>query len=332
MAGSMGRNVWEPCTRYIPRSFKVILRVMAYNLPGVSDYLSLGTGGSGTSARYYYSVWLRHLVMAFKNGIPEFPEVIAELGPGDSLGVGLAALLSGARRYYAIDVLPHVDIEKNKQFFEELIALFQNIEPIPGETEFSKVYPGLDCYDFPSQILSRNRLAESLDAARLASIREELSHLNDDSNTYLSYITPEQGKALINRDFLDLILSQAVLEHVEDLEENYRHMSAWLKPGGLMSHTIDFSCHGSANEWNGHWGYSDFLWKLMQGRRKYWLNRCPYSSHMQAIQKYNFSINYEKKYTSSISIKREQLASRFKNISEDDFNTRGVFFQCRKLL
>jgi hypothetical protein len=332
MSVSWIRTIWEPCTKYIPRSFKVILRVIVYNLPGISYYLSLGTGGSGFSARYCYSVWLRHLVMVSQNGISGFPEVIAELGPGDSLGVGLAALLSGARRYYAIDVLPHVDVEKNKKVFDELIALFQNREPIPGETEFPRVYPGLDCYDFPSHILSRDRLAESLDPGRLASIREELFHLNDNRNIHLSYITPEQGKGLINRDFLDLLLSQGVLEHVEDLEENYRNMSTWLKPGGMMSHTIDFSCHGSAKEWNGHWAFSDFLWKLMQGRRKYWLNRYPYSSHRQAIQKYNFSICYEQKYTSPLSIKRKQLAPRFKNFSEDDFNTRGVFIQCKKLL
>jgi hypothetical protein len=307
------------------------LRVIAYNLPGIAYYLSLGTGGSGTSARYYYSVWLRHLVMAFKNGISRFPEVIAELGPGDSLGVGLAALLSGADRYYGVDVLPHADVEKNKIFFDELIALLQNQEPIPGETEFPNVYPKLDCYGFPSQILSRDRLAASLDPSRLAAIREELSHANDNDNSFLFYLTPEQGKHLIVPNSLDLFLSQAVLEHVEDLEENYRHMSAWLKPGGMMSHTIGFHCHGAAKEWNGHWAYSDFLWKLMQGRRKYWLNRCPYSSHLQAIQKYNFSICYERRFTSPLSIKREQLAPRFKYLSEDDLNTWGVFLQCLKL-
>jgi hypothetical protein len=243
----------------------------------------------------------------------------------------LAALLSGARRYYAIDVLPHVDLEQNKKFFEELIVLFQNREPIPGEAEFPRVKPRLDCYDFPSQILSRERLAASLAPDRLASIREELSHLDDAGNTHLFYITPAQGKELFRRESVDLVLSQAVLEHVEDLEENYRNMGAWIKPGGMMSHTIDFSCHGAAQEWNGHWAFSDFLWKLMQGRRKYWLNRCPYSSHWQAIQRNNFSICYEQKYTAPLSIKREQLAPRFKNLSEDDFNTRGVFLQGKKL-
>src|SRR5689334_3926898 len=55
----------------------------------------LGTGGS-SSARYCYSVWLRHLSMAARLGLNTDPKDVAELGPGHSIGVGLAALLSGA--------------------------------------------------------------------------------------------------------------------------------------------------------------------------------------------------------------------------------------------
>ncbi len=55
---------------------------------------SRGTGGT-ISARYCYSVWLRHLCVARDYGLPTQPSVIAELGPGDSIGSGLAGLLTG---------------------------------------------------------------------------------------------------------------------------------------------------------------------------------------------------------------------------------------------
>src|SRR5215813_2064256 len=66
---------------------------------------SLGTGGGAQSARYCYSVWLRHLLHASANRLNVDPVHVAELGPGLSLGIGLAAILSGVERYYAFDVV-----------------------------------------------------------------------------------------------------------------------------------------------------------------------------------------------------------------------------------
>ena len=43
--------------------------------------------------------------MAYKNGLLYQPTTISELGPGDSLGIGLAGLISCANRYYALDVV-----------------------------------------------------------------------------------------------------------------------------------------------------------------------------------------------------------------------------------
>ena len=38
---------------------------------------------------------------------------------------------------------------------------------------------------------------------------------------------------------MDFLYSQAVLEHVEDLDNTYKAMQKWLKPSGFISHTID---------------------------------------------------------------------------------------------
>ena len=37
---------------------------------------------------------------------------IAEIGPGDSIGVGLLALLLGVEKYYAFDVVKFANVEK----------------------------------------------------------------------------------------------------------------------------------------------------------------------------------------------------------------------------
>jgi len=80
--------------------------------PSISKYVGKGTGGTD-SARYCYSVWLRHLVMAKKNDLNPYPKIVAELGPGDSIGIGLAALISGCEKYYGFDVVEYANIERN---------------------------------------------------------------------------------------------------------------------------------------------------------------------------------------------------------------------------
>ncbi len=90
---------------------KALLSGLASWLPG---YDVARTTGGTDSARYCYSVWLRHLVLAASSGRLQagVPRIVAELGPGDSVGIGIAALLSGAERYYALDLLPYSDLRR----------------------------------------------------------------------------------------------------------------------------------------------------------------------------------------------------------------------------
>jgi len=68
---------------------RTLLGGIASYIPELYALFSRGTGGT-ISARYCYGVWLRHLVMAHENGLSIQPDTIIELGPGDSLGIGLA--------------------------------------------------------------------------------------------------------------------------------------------------------------------------------------------------------------------------------------------------
>ena len=121
---------------------------MATYIPGLRRMTGRKTGGT-ISARYCYAVWLRHLSMLHRSALRTTFETVAELGPGDSLGIGLAALLSGAQRYLALDVVRYADSTRNLQIFEELLALFRDHAPIPDEAEFPLVRPLLPSYAFP---------------------------------------------------------------------------------------------------------------------------------------------------------------------------------------
>ncbi|MGD2080117.1 MAG: methyltransferase domain-containing protein [Nitrospirota bacterium] len=297
---------------------------MATYVPGLEKLTVRNTGGT-VSARYCYSVWLRHLVTAHENGLPASPEVVAELGPGDSLGIGLAALLSGAEKLYALDLVRYAADERNILIFDELVELFSEREAIPNDDEFPKVKPHLGAYEFPSKVLTGECMNKVLSKDRVAGLRESLARMRSGEEGRISYFAPWGDTDVIRQESVDMVFSQAVLEHVENLEDTYRALNKWLKPGGFMSHQIDFKCHGTAEEWNGHWALGKLRWKLIKGRRRYLINREPLSTHLGLMEKSGFEILCKKRIRNNSSVDRAALAPRFRDITDDDLNTSGAF-------
>ncbi len=305
-----------------------LIHGLATFLPGVNKYFTKGTGGTD-SARYCYSVWLRHLVMAKNNGLNPYPEVVAELGPGDSLGIGLMALLTGSEKYLAFDIFEYANIERNLKIFKELVAILKHKADIPGDDEFPDVKPRLDNYAFPVDIFTDSKLKEALLDSRIEKIRNSIINPTE-KNSMIKYKVPWFDSSVIDKESVDMIYSQAVLEHADDLENTYKAMRLWLKPNGFVSHQIDFRCHGTSNEWNGHWMYSDFTWKLIRGKRPYLLNRAPHSTHLQLLKKENHKIVCDTTVTQNSNIKKDRLNPRFRDLSNSDLTTSGAFIQAVK--
>ena len=299
-------------------------------LSGLSTYLPWfdrkGFTGGTDSARYCYSVWLRHLILGWYGRAAgnTVPGVVAELGPGDSIGIGLAALLSGAEKYFALDLVPYSALAKNLEIFDELVALFSVRAPIPDESEFPFLFPKLQRYDFPVQLLGAERLGKSLASQRLAKIRSSIEN-SEGRESMISYRAPWNAPEVIDEGSVDFIFSQAVLEHVDDLGGVYSAMRQWLRPGGVMTHQIDFKSHGKANAWNGHWTYEDIVWKAIVGRRAYLLNRQPHSVHLQHLVQSGFRILEDVAFRSESHLERGHLAAKFRALSEEDLTTSGAF-------
>jgi hypothetical protein len=303
------------------------IKGIATFIPGLYKFLSKRRTGGTDSARYCYSVWLRHLVMAYKNGLCVPPRVVAELGPGDSIGIGLSALLSGCRQYFALDAVDYASKQINLEIFEELIDLFHRREPIPDNNEFPKVKPELGNYSFPQSILTKEHLSRALNNERLKLIKIailEKGNQNDDSN-FVKSIVPWNDQHAFKPETVDMFYSQAVMEHVNDVYAAYRSMYYWLKPGGFMSHQIDFKSHGLTKQWNGHWTYPDSIWKLVVGTRPYLLNRYPCSYHLEAVTRLGFEVAFEKRVRAATGVARKNLATKFRNFSDDDLTTTDIF-------
>jgi SAM-dependent methyltransferase len=300
---------------------KALLSGAATYIPG---YRAMRRTGGTDSARYCYSVWLRHLVLA-NRASPSLgiPRVVAELGPGDSIGIGLAALLCGAEKYFAFDVVAYPDLRGNLAVFDELIELLRRREPIPGGDDFPSLQPLLQELEFPAYLLDDSRLAASLAPARIAMIRTAIENAGE--NSCIVYRAPWTDDSVIQNGTIDMIYSQAVLEHVVDLPAVFGAMRRWLKPGGVMSHQIDYRCHGKADTWDGHRTFSDLAWKLVVGRRPYLLNRVPHSEQMRLLRAAGFDVLAETAERSPPGATRGQLATRFRHLSEDDRSTSGAF-------
>jgi hypothetical protein len=289
---------------------------------------SIGTHGTN-EARYCYSVWMRHLSLAAANGLNANPKAVAELGPGDSIGIGIASVLTGVERYYAFDVVAHANTPRNLQIFDALVELFRARADIPNGEEYPRVGPTLPDYRYPIDLLGAERMAAALEPRRLARIRESIQH-TDSRESMIQYRAPWSTSEAVERGALDMVFSQAVLEHVDGLPEVYRAMYAWLKPGGYMSHQIDFKCHNSAREWNGHWTYGDFMWSLVRGKDVWLINRLPYSAHLRLMKSSGFQVVGEQLVTKESRVKRHHLAPMFRNIPDRDLTTTDAFVQAVK--
>ena len=286
-----------------------------------------GTGGTG-SARYCYTVWLRHLIMAARHHLHVPPTTLAELGPGDSIGIGLAALLTGVTRYIALDVVSHASTPRNLQIFDELTNLFMTRSDLPGDDEFPKTRPRLESYTFPRAILSEEHLAKALAKNRVRQIGNAVAALAESppvADAMIRYVVPWHEEQVVVENSVDMILSQAVLEHVVSLDHTYRALLSWLKPSGFMSHCIDFSCHEANIPWNSHWAHSDLVWRLMRGRRPYTLNREPHSKHVRLMHSLGFEVDCDLCTEDRSGLPREAVNRRFARLSDRDWATRNCY-------
>jgi SAM-dependent methyltransferase len=297
-------------------------------VPG-GRYLSERNTGGTDSARYCYWVWLHHLILARQHGLAENPRVVAELGPGDSLGAGLAAVLSGADRYYAFDIVSYADVETNLRVLEELVDLYAQRSPVTGEG--FRWSPMFELDRFPEDSVSEVQVERALAAERLDAVRGAVQRLGKEHGGVVVAYEPSWLRADVGpSEQPHIIFSQAVLEHVDDLRTTYEAMFRWLAPGGFISHEIDFRSHDYARAWNGHWTYPEAAWALIRGRRRFAINREPLSTHLRLIEGVGFRIVNVKRLVSESTIPQRRLAARFRSLSEEDLTTRTALIQAVK--
>lgn len=302
-------------------------------IPGVAP-LSIsrnpGAAGGTASASYCYGVWMKHLALAGSRGMAGVPRSVLELGPGASIGTGLAALMSGAQRYVGLDTVRHLSHEANLAVFWELARLFRARAPRPRA--------GFPCFDefldarlFPGAILDERRLERALAPERLERLEAAVRALRGGGQGGpIRYHTWTEAGAIAGGS-IDFAFSHVVMNHVEDLAGAYAWLGRWLAPGGWMTHQVDFTSLGTTRAWNGHLAYSDLAWKILAGRRPYFMNREPLATHTLLMKRHGFEIVDVIRGREVAGLARAGLARRWQRISDDDLATRTAFVIARRL-
>jgi len=234
------------------------------------------------------------------------------------LGTGFCALILGAKKYYALDLIDFTDPKVNVSIFDELVALFRKKAPIPSTGIHSLRFPELDCYEFP-EFLNFEPNKEFED--RMVKLRTDIALKTGE---YVEVAAPWTELSIINSNSIDWIFSQSVLEHIDDLRGIYKAMNNWLKLNGYMTHLIDFSSHNLTFEWNGHWAIKKQLWSILRGKRPYLINRIPYSEYIRLAEDNGFSTILEKRYKRFDGLTTGQFTTSFSG-NEEDTRTAMVF-------
>jgi SAM-dependent methyltransferase len=155
--------------------------------------------------------WLTFLSSYTKGTISIRDKTILVLGPGADLGVGLITLFLGAKQYNSLDVN---NLVKNvpEAFYDELFSRIPKILDNAVET--------------------------------VATLKEQLSLTNAGKNDRLNYICRNDFDIKVfGKNSIDIVFSQAAIEHFDDIKHTFSQLSEVVKPGGIIVAEIDLNTH-----------------------------------------------------------------------------------------
>lgn len=227
-------------------------------------------------------------------------KVILEYGPGDLPGVALLLVSMGARKVFCVDRFPLVKLsEKNVAVIQQLL------DKVPDEQRLRL----LKCF---------------LDPHKLQ---------NGFSPEKIEYLVMKNGLSDLYNE-IDLVISRAVLEHVNDLDGTFLDMSRAMRPGALAVHQVDLKSHNlhRSNPLD-FLEYPPWLWNLMYSHKGV-PNRWRSNYYQQLISKHPFeqitfkpTALFDEKV---VAVVERFLHKRFQGITAEELAWQGFWLVIRK--
>jgi SAM-dependent methyltransferase len=227
-------------------------------------------------------------------------KTLLEYGPGDVPGVAILMIAHGAEKVYCVDRFEMLAwSEKNVAAIE---ALLERLGPEERRRAAECFRDGGD----PGTGLAPNRIEYLVRANGLSGLRRRI----------------------------DVVLSRAVLEHVNDLDATFRDMDEALRNGGTAVHQVDLKSHGLHRD-----NPLDFLewpvwmWDLMFSHKGS-PNRWRVDRYRGALARTGLRvvrmIPTQRANDRDVAEIRERLARPFRDLADDDLAWLGFWLVCDK--
>lgn len=225
---------------------------------------------------------------------------ILEYGPGDLPGVAILMIAHGADQMVCVDRFPLVRMS-------------------PKNIQIAKIM--------------LERLSSSLRDRAESCFRQAAQPESGFDPKFIDYLIQPSGlSGLVNE--VDVVISRAVLEHVNDLPATFRDMYAALKPGGMAIHLVDLKSHGLHRQNPLDFlNWPTWLWSLMYGAKGV-PNRLRANAYRHAVAQCGFELVAMTPTVlaspDDVRAVRPDLAKPFRGLSDEDLSWLGFWLVCRK--
>lgn len=216
-------------------------------------------------------------------------KVVLEIGPGNSLAIGLLFLVCGARKVYLVDRFKHLFWDKcDIAFHKKLLAKIEE-------------------KNFPFASIASKAITFTHNGS-----------IDLDSNK-LEYRFGDAANLPLDDCCIDIVFSNAVFEHVHNAGKAINEMGRVTKKGGIGTHEIDLRDHFFQNTPLRLLQYSDLLWNLMTWNRPGYTNRLRLPDYLEIFRGSGFLVKRletTREYEGGISSLK--IARKFRDYSYED--------------
>lgn len=227
-------------------------------------------------------------------------KMLLEYGPGDLPGVAALMVAKGAHKVYCVDRFPLVNLSaKNARVVADLLAGC-------NEAERVRLRGCLANPDDPTAGFAPGRI---------------------------EYLVRPSGLSGLN-SAVDLVISRAVLEHVDDLLATFDDMVRAMRPGAVAVHQVDLRSHGLHKRHR-----LDFLaWSQVVWQWMYSAKGVPNRWRIDAYRRIVAALPVElvectptsRASPEEVQAVRPLLAAPFRNLSDEDLSWLGFWLVLRK--